>query len=284
MINRRNFLRAAGVGIAAISVPRWADASISPIQEKKSKIGIKLGVASYTFREFTQEQALDMTLRCGVNRITFKSMHLPLDSDVSTIKNAVSLCKEKGITLYGAGVITMKTKEDADQAFEYAKAAELDMIIGVPYPAVLKYVEDKVKEYDIKMAIHNHGPGDDLYPSAESVYEKIKNMDKRMGLCLDIGHTKRINRDPVQDLKDYFDRIFDIHIKDVAPTAEHPEGYTCIIGRGVIDIVSFLKTVNDLNYAGTLALEYEADKEAPLPGSMASIGYLKGVLATLEIK
>ena len=102
-----------------------------------------------------------------------------------------------------------------------------------------------------------------------------------MGICLDIGHTRRINLDPEQDLKDYFDRIFDIHIKDVIPTAGHPEGETCIMGRGVIDLVSFLKTVVELNYSGTLALEYEAEAEDPLPGMMESLGYVKGVLATL---
>ena len=175
----------------------------------------------------------------------------------------------------------MKTKADVDQAFIYAKAAELKMIIGVPYPEVLQYAEEKVKSYDIKLAIHNHGPGDNMYPSAESAYDKIKHMDKRMGLCLDIGHTKRIYRDPVADTKAYFDRIFDIHMKDVVPTPEHPEGETCIIGRGVIDIVSFLKTVVDLDYQGTLALEYEAEANDPLPAMMESLGYVKGVLATI---
>ena len=174
----------------------------------------------------------------------------------------------------------MRTKEDADQAFDYARAAGMEMIIGDPAYEMLEYIEGKVKEYNIKLAIHNHGPGDhQLYPSAVDAYERIKHMDKRMGLCLDIGHTKRINRDPESDLKECFDRVFDIHIKDV--TAASEEGETAIIGRGVIDIVSFLKTVIDLNYTGTLALEYEADENDPLPGMMESLGYLKGVLATI---
>lgn len=281
MTNRRTFLKAAGLGMAAAAVPGLANASVSQAVGKKGKFKFTLGVASYTLRKFSTEQALDMTLRCGVNRITFKSMHLPLDSDASTIKSTLALCKKKGVSLYGAGVITMKTKEDADQAFAYAKAAGLDMIIGVPRPPVLEYVEKLVKENDIKMAIHNHGPGDDFYPSAKSIIDKIKNMDKRMGMCLDIGHTQRINRDPIQDFKDYFDRIFDVHIKDVFPTDDHPEGTTCIMGRGNIDLVNFLKTVIDSGYKGTLALEYEADSDAPLPGMMESFGYVKGILATM---
>jgi len=279
MANRRNFLKATGLGIAAATLPNLAIAGSSKSQSSKSSVSFPLGVASYSLREFSQEEALDMTLRCGVNRITFKSMHLPLDSDKATIQKAVALCKQKGVTLYGGGVIYMKTKEEVDQSFEYAKTAGMEMIIGVPNHELLDYVEGKVKEYDIKLAIHNHGPGDLVYPSAESAYVLIKNRDKRMGLCIDIGHTKRIGRDPEQDVKDYFDRVFDIHIKDV--TAADKDGKTCIIGRGVIDFPSFLKAVNKLGYKGTLALEYEAEGKDPLPGMMESFGYVKGVLAMM---
>ena len=276
--NRRSFIKktvAGAVGIAATTIPGVANASNMMIGNN-AKANIQLGVASYTLREFTMEEALDMTLRIGLNRITFKSMHLPLDSDKETIEKALAICKEKGVVLYGAGVIYMKNKEEVDQAFDYAKMAQLKMIIGVPNHELLEYVEGKVKEYDIKLAIHNHGPGDKLYPSAESAYNKVINMDKRMGLCIDIGHTKRINRDPEQDLTDYFDRVFDMHIKDVTA-----EGNTCIIGRGVIDFPAFLNAVKNLGYKGTLALEYEADGNDPLPGMAESIGYVNGIIATL---
>lgn len=279
MANRRNFLKATGLGIAAAAVPGLATASVSQSDNTITSYGFQLGVASYSLREFSLELALDMTLRCGINRIAFKSMHLPLDSNKETIAKAVALCKEKSITLYGGGVIYMKTKAEVDQAFEYAKAAGMEMIIGVPNHELLEYVEGKVKEYNIKLAIHNHGPGDLVYPSAESAYVKIKNLDKRMGLCIDIGHTKRINRDPEQDVKDFFDRVFDIHIKDV--TAATTEGKTCIIGRGVINFPSFLKSLIKLGYKGTLALEYEAESKDPLPGMMESFGYVRGILATM---
>ncbi|WP_372948845.1 sugar phosphate isomerase/epimerase family protein [Mariniphaga sp.] len=279
MTNRRNFLKAAGIGMAAAAVPGLANAASVNAEVRKGKSDIQLGVASYTLRKFSTEEALDMTVRCGVNRITFKDMHLPLDADNAAIKETVELCKKKGVTLYGAGVVYMRSKEDVDRAFEYAKTAGMEMIVGVPNHELLEYVEGKVKEYDIKLAIHNHGPGDKLYPSAESAYNLIKNMDKRMGLCIDIGHTKRINRDPEQDVKDFFDRVLDIHIKDV--TAAAAEGKTCIIGRGVIDFPAFMKNVVDMGYKGTLALEYEAEADDPLPGMMESFGYTKGVMAML---
>lgn len=279
MTNRRNFLKAAGIGLAATTLPGLAKAAGSTVKGEKKKYDFQLGVASYSLRKFNREQALDMTLRCGVNRICFKSMHLPLDSSKSEIKKAVAECNEKGVTLYGGGVIYMKDKSQVDEAFEYAKTAGMEIIVGVPNHELLDYVEGKVKEYDIKLAIHNHGPGDKLYPSAESAYNLIKNRDKRMGLCIDIGHTKRINRDPEQDLKDFFDRVHDMHIKDV--TAAKPEGKTCIIGRGVIDFESFLKAVIKLDYKGTLSLEYEADGDDPLPGMMESFGYIRGILVSI---
>lgn len=278
MTDRRNFLKIAGAGMAAVALPELAHEAPGS-KAKKAKPLYRLGVASYTLRKFSTEQAIDMTLRCGVNRITFKDMHLPLNAGDETIKKTVELCKSKGIELYGAGVVYMKTKEEVDQAFRYAKTAGMEMIVGVPNHELLDYVEEKVKQNDIKLAIHNHGPGDKLYPSAESAYKLIRNRDKRMGLCIDIGHTKRINRNPEQDLKDFFDRVLDIHIKDV--TAAAAEGTTCIIGRGVIDFTSFMQTVVKMKYQGTLALEYEAEADDPLPGMMESFGYTKGVLAML---
>lgn len=281
MTNRRTFLKAAGIGIAASAIPGIAMAGplAAEAEGGKDDSPFELGIASYSLREFSREEALEMAKRCGVNRIAFKSMHLPLDADKETIKKAVEQCREKGIELYGGGVIYMKNRDEVDQAFEYAKTAGMDMIIGVPNHELLEYVEGKVKEYDIKLAIHNHGPGDKLYPSAQSAYDKIKNLDKRMGLCIDIGHTKRINRNPEQDVKDYFDRVHDIHIKDVTKAA--PEGQTCIIGRGVIDFTSFMKALKKLGYKGTLALEYEADGKDPLPGMMESLGYVRGIMAMM---
>ncbi|MBN2774387.1 MAG: TIM barrel protein [Prolixibacteraceae bacterium] len=280
MSNRRNFLRATGLGLAAASIPGVAGAGNIPLPVQKTDITFQLGIASYSLRKFPVKEALEMTKRLDIDRISFKDFHLALNSTKEEIAKTVALCKEKGITLYGGGVIYMKSKEDVDKAFEYAKAAGMEMIIGVPNHEFLEYVEGKVKDYDIKLAIHNHGPGDELYPSAESAYSLIKKMDKRMGLCIDIGHTKRINRDPEMDVKDFFERVYDIHIKDV--TEASAEGTTCEVGRGVIDIPAFLKAIIKQGYSGTVALEFEKDENDPLPGMAESLGYIKGVLATLK--
>jgi len=277
--SRREFLTLTGAGLMATSLPGGLSAMAGSLSTDLSKFGFDLGIASYTFRKFSLEDTLAMTKRLGITRIGFKSFHLPLDASDELIASTVAKCNEAGINLYGGGVIYMKTKEEVDNAFEYAKKAKMKMIIGVPNHELLSYTEGKVKKYGIKLAIHNHGPGDDLYPSAESAFTLIKGMDAGMGLCIDIGHTKRINRDPERDLVDYFDRVFDIHIKDV--TAASKEGSTVEVGRGVIDIPSFLKTVIKKNYSATLAFEYEKDADDPFPGLSESVGYVRGVLATL---
>ncbi len=247
---------------------------------KKEEAGIKLGIASYSLREFSLEETLAMANKLGIDRIALKAFHLPLDASDKEIKAAIQKSKDAGVEVYGGGVIYMKSQKEVDHAFKYAEKAGMEMIIGVPTHELLPYVEEKVKKYDIRLAIHNHGPGDKLYPSAESAYELIKDMDCRMGLCIDIGHTKRINRSPSQDLNDFFDRVFDIHIKDVTKAAH--DGRTCEVGRGVIDIPQFLKDVIDSGYSGTVALEYEKDGKDPLPGMAESFGYIRGVLKTFE--
>ena len=246
----------------------------------KKEIPFQLGVASYTFRKFSIDETLAATKQLGIDKIAFKSFHLNLDATDAEIAEAVEKCREAGIELYGGGVIYMKTEAEVDQAFEYAKKAGMKMIIGVPNHELLSYVENKVKEYDIKLAIHNHGPGDKLYPSAESAYVLIKDMDPRMGLCIDIGHTKRIDRDPSQDVKDFYDRVLDIHIKDVTK-ADH-DGSTCEIGRGVIDIKTFLTDLLEMGYTGTVAFEYEKDGDNPMPGLAESVGYVRGMLAAIQ--
>ena len=173
----------------------------------------------------------------------------------------------------------MTNETEIEQAFNYARTAKMRIIIGVPNPELLGLVNQKVKEYDIILAIHNHGPDDKLYPTPESGYEKIKNLDARIGLCIDIGHTMRSGVDPADAAIKFADRLLDVHIKDV--TARSKEGQTVEIGRGVIDIPKFIRALVKINYKETVAFEYEKDGKDPLPGLAESVGYLRGILAVI---
>ena len=239
----------------------------------------QLGLASYTTRKFTLEQTIAMANRLDLKNVCLKSFHLPMEATAAECAEAAKKCKDAGLKLYGGGVITMKTVAEVNQAFDYAKAAGMEVIVGVPSPEVLPLVDSKVKEYNIKVAIHNHGPGDKMYPTPESAFERVKDLDKRIGLCIDIGHTVRIGGDPIADVERFSDRLHDLHIKDVSGAMK--EGETLEIGRGVIDIPAFLKALIGVGYSGVAAFEYEKDPDDPLAGLAESVGYIRGVLAAI---
>ncbi|HUW19106.1 MAG TPA: sugar phosphate isomerase/epimerase [Sedimentisphaerales bacterium] len=285
--SRRQFLKAASIGAAAsLAGPATCLGQNHPAageEQERSKRGasrrFELGLASYTLRKFNLEQTLAMTQRVGLKYICLKSFHLPLDSTVSQIHKAAAKVKGAGLQLYGGGVIYMKTEAEVNRAFDYARDAGMTTIVGVPAHELLPLVNAKVRKYDIAVAIHNHGPGDKLYPTPGSVYERIKGLDRRIGLCIDVGHTQRAGVDPAEAAQKFADRLLDVHMKDVsAPTAE---GQTVEMGRGVIDVPRFLRTLLEIGYAGILAFEYEKDAQDPLPGLAESVGYVRGVLAAV---
>lgn len=278
-VSRRNFLRITGVGAIAAQAPSLL-ASQYPSPAKQSGIPFQLGIASYTFREFSLEETIEMTKRLDISKLCLKSMHMPLDSAPEEIKDMAGKVRKAGIDLYGGGVIYMASAEEVENAFTYARLAGMKVIVGVPEHHLLDLCNKKVGETGIKLAIHNHGPGDNKYPTPESAYKLIKNMDPGMGLCVDIGHTARIGEDPIADTARFMDRVHDIHIKD--EDKAEASGETCEIGHGVIDIPGFLKMLLDKKYSEVLSFEYEKDGKDPLDGLAESVGYVRGVLDVIS--
>ena len=278
--SRRQFIKIASMSTAALLTGTSSSmGQVSGSQRRADRPLFELGLASYTLRKFSLDDTLAMTKRVGLKYICFKDFHLPMDSTPAQIRSVVAKVKEAGLILYGGGVISMRTEAQVHQAFDYAEAAGMKVIIGVPAPELLPLVNKKVKQYDIKVAIHNHGPGDKIYPTPARAYERIKDLDKRIGLCHDIGHTKRIGSDPIASTKKYADRLLDVHIKDVSEAT--PKGDCIEMGRGVIDIPKFLKTLKEIKYSGILSFEYEKDADNPMAGLAESVGYVRGVLAAI---
>jgi inosose dehydratase len=282
LLPRRSFLKVSVLGSAAlgtVALPREARAALTK-PERDPCDGLKLGVTTYTLRNFPLDRAIAMTKEAGVKYISLKDMHLPLKSTPEQRKEAHEKIEAAGLTLMGGGVIYMKDNEAEIRGdFEYAKDAGMPTIICSPEPEALDTVEKLAKEYDIRIAIHNHGPGDKKYPSPLDVLELIKNRDPHMGICMDVGHTVRIRQEPVGVIHKCAARLYDFHIKDETEAA--PGGKPIEVGRGVIDIVGVLKALVEVKYSGHLALEYEAKADAPLPGMTESFGYIRGVLATI---
>jgi len=271
--------------------------SLSPVSVGR----FELGLASYTFREFDLDSALAMAGRVGLARIAVKSVHLPLESSEAEIRAAAAKIRAAGLVPYGCGVVYMTTEAEVDQAFAYARAGGMKVIIGVPGHELLGRAERKVRETGIELAVHNHGPGDLLYPTPASILDRVKNLDPRIGVCLDIGHCQRSGIDPSEAAVACGARLLDVHLKDVtAPTKDggpvkgrafaaevdprvKPGDLVAVeAGRGVIDLPRFLRTLAAMDYRGTAAFEYEKDGRDPLPGLAESVGYVRGVLAAQE--
>ena len=268
--------------LAAIGLSLFLNAQNRPAPQPAADTfeKFKVGMAGYTFAKFDIDKTLETMEKCDVHYLCIKDFHLPLNSTDEQIATFHAKLKAKGITGYGVGPIYMRSKEEIDQAFEYAKRVGVKLIVGIPNYELLPYVDQKVKEYDFKYAIHLHGPDMPLYPDADDVWDHVKDLDPRIGMCLDIGHDTRNGKDPVQDLKKYRSRVFDIHIKDV--TAPTKQGYSVEIGRGIIDFPAFVRALREVGYSGMCSLEHERNMDDPFMGIAESIGYFRGVITATK--
>ncbi len=277
MKSRRQFIKTAGTGILAAGVTGVYGRENLITPTVKTRDAFALGMAGYTFREFTVDQTIEMMKRTGVSNISLKDFHLPYNSTQEQINEVLQKFKNAGIHVYALGVIYMKTPEEVDLIFEYARMAGVQMIVGAPNYEILALVEKKIKSYDIRLAIHNHGPDNPLFPNATDIWNHIKDLDARIGICIDIGHTTRDGQDPAGDIKKFSSRIYDVHIKDVDKASK--EGKTVEMGRGIIDIPAVVSMLRKIKYSGKCSLEFEKDMKDPVAGIAESIGYWKGVLA-----
>lgn len=277
MTTRRFFLQKGILGITAATLVNIPSVFASPAEHGTAagEDTFKLAIAGYSFLNFNLDESLKMMKKVDVHYLCIKDFHLPYKSTAAEIEAFHAKLKVNNVVGYAVGPIYTKNKEEIDNAFDYAKRVGVDLLIGIPAHADLEYVAKKTKEYNIRYAIHNHGPQDKLYPNAESIYNLIKNLDPRVGICFDMGHNKRDGRDSVADLQKFSKRIFDMHLKNV--TSATNEGTTCELGRGVINIPAFVKMLRKVHYKGCCSLEYEKDMKDPLAGIAESVGYFKGV-------
>jgi inosose dehydratase len=282
MNSRRNFLKLAGAGALAAGMAPLTGFSEKIEQDPKYGFrridDFKLGIAGYTFYKLSFEKAVEIMKKVDIKYLSLKDNFLPLSSDGTTIRKVISKFNSSGIYIYTVGVIYMAKPEEVTQAFEYARAANVSMIVAAPNVEMLPLVEKKAREYDMRVAIHNHGPDNTLFPTATDIWDQIKDLDKRIGICLDIGHTVRSGHDPVKDIMDlnYGPRIYDIHMKDVTEASK--DGKTIEMGKGIIDLKAFVKAIRDIKYKGKCSLEFEKDMDNPTAGIAESIDYFRAVL------
>lgn len=276
-VSRRQFVGMAGA--AAVWAGRVASAQQRTGTAPATRERLKLGVASYSMRELPLDQALAGAKTLGVTSMTFKDVHLPRTDPPETTRALAAKIRAAGITVAGGGTITLPNDPvQIKKDFEYAKNAGFPLIFISPDPAALDTIEQMVKTYDIRVAIHNHGPEDKWWPRPQDAYAAIKSRDRRMGLCIDVGHTTRTGTNPAQACKECRDRLYDMHVKDLKSMENHSDTE---VGRGIINFPELFKALLEIGYQGQVGLEYEINAKNPIAGMIESMAYMRGVLAAL---
>jgi len=272
-VHRRGFLGAA----LAAPLPVMAGSPPAPGTES-----FKLGVASYSLRKFDRKTAIGMVKELNTRYINIKEFHLPIRSTPAQIAAGRKEFEDAGLIILGGGNISFQSDDDADirHKFEYAKLAGMPLMVCAPTARTLPKLEKYVREYDIKIAIHNHGKTDENFPSPQSVMKAVKGMDPRCGLCIDVGHTAEIGIDPVESIREAGVRLHDVHIKDLSDLSDAETQVP--VGDGKMPVVAIFRQLKRMNYRGGVMLEYEADENNPLPGMVKSFSFMRGVLAGME--
>jgi sugar phosphate isomerase/epimerase len=276
--SRRNFLGAATSigGLAAIGATP-ASAVIEP-----EPWGVKLGIATYSLRSFDRPTAIEMLKKMHVKYISIKDVHLKIGEPAAATKAGRAEFDAAGFTVTSGGNVDMTKGTTVDSLrpqFEYAKAAGLPMMVCAPTHENIKSVEALVKEYDIRIAIHNHGPEDKNFPTPQSVLDVVRKLDKRCGLCMDVGHSACTGIDVVKAIAGASDRLFDMHVKDLTDLLKIESQVD--IGDGVIPFVAIFKQLHKQGYTGCVNMEYEINAKDPMMGMQRSLSYMRGMLAAL---
>ena len=291
---RREFLSLAALGVTGAALGSLADGcaphaslrrtgtvSSGAAARPATARALRLGVASYSLRNFARDKAIAMVQALHTPYINLKSVHLAYELSPAEIAAARHEVESAGLTIVGGGTITFDKDTDADVAryFDYARAAGMPLIVATMDPSILPRVEKFATRYDMKVAIHNHGPEDPHFPSPYEVLKAVRTMDPRMGLCIDIGHTVRTGTDVVQSIADAGPRLLDMHAKDLRDLKDVKS--QCIVGEGAMPVAAIFRQLISMKYTGYVNLEYEIDADDPLPGMRQSFAFLRGVLAGL---
>ena len=253
-LNRRDFLKISCAGAAGLAAMTTRAAEADPFR------GLKVGLASYSVNKMSFDEMVALLKDLGIHYVSLKDIHLKQTLSKEEIQKQIAKLKDAGITLMSCGVIYLKGDEAAfRKSFEYVRNTGAPTMVMSCDPPELPVVEKLAKEFDIRCAIHNHGPGDKQFPNAREAYNAVKNLDPHIGLCVDIGHVYRRGDDEVEVINTVKDRNYDFHIKDYVKDTTKPNvpGIAKVIGQGGMNIKGIVKALLDMKYTGHVGLEYE---------------------------
>ncbi|MGI9626463.1 MAG: sugar phosphate isomerase/epimerase family protein [Longimicrobiales bacterium] len=284
--SRREFLGAlgaAGMGIGAVKMGPERVEKRSPRETSAVlAVGFQLGIASYSLRNYSRTYAIQAIQAIGTPNVNVKSFHLPYDASPAELRAGRAEFEAAGLRIVGGGTVTMHvdTDEDVRSYFEYARLSGMPLMVIAPTRDTLPRIERFVQEYDIAVAIHNHGPTDEHFPGPQDALPVIADMDPRVGVCLDVGHTARTGIDVAEAAEMSGDRLLDLHIKDLADLTSAES--QCAVGDGAIPVGRLFAALERIDYRGFVNLEYEIKPGNPLPGMQRSFAFMRGVVEGID--
>jgi sugar phosphate isomerase/epimerase len=281
-LNRRDVLHRglfAG-GAALLAGPRGQGFAQMAAIGEASDSPVRLGIASYTFRKFDAPHLIDFMHQLKSPYLHLRDVHLPI-APLEDVAAHAAVYRAAGLTITGVGNVNLTRDDEADirAKFEYCKAAGVGLMACAASHAALPRLERFVREYDIRLALHNNGPTNKEFPAPSDVLKAVTPLDPRIGCCLDVGAAMRAGADPVASIHAVGQRLFQIHMKDVADHS--PASADVPVGEGVMPVRMIFAALEEMKYAGYVDLEYEATPDDPMPGVVQSFAFMRGVLAGL---
>lgn len=282
-ILRRQLIKAGALAavIPAIPTRSFAAFSTNLADAADPWRGLKVGVATYTLRQLPIEEAIQGVNRVGLKYVSIKNVpnHIDMSHSTAERKRRAQMFRDAGLMPLSVGNVSMRGEEaEIRLAFEYARDIGVPTIVCAPSHDTIPILDKMVKEFDIRLAIHNHGPEDKgFFPSPYDVMRAVEGFDERIGLCIDVGHTARAGVDPADSIIKCQERLYDVHLKDISAMGN--KNTPVEAGRGILDSKSILAALLEIKFQGHVGFEYEKDSQDPVPGLAESIGFTKGLLA-----
>ena len=271
---RRRFLATSTAAVAiSFTTPR-----IRNVLGEAAKTKLKLGIQLYSLRNYTVDEALKYAKELGFEQVEFYSKMFPTDASKETIAEIVAKVKMHGLSISAHGVNKFtKNAETNRKLFEFAKAAGIPTITADPDPDSFDSLNELVKEYNIRVAIHNHGPAH-RYNKALDVLKAIEGRDERIGACADLGHYIRSGERPTEVIRLLKGRLYGVHLKDFAEMKEKSEGV--ILGKGHLDCAEVFNAIVQVGFPsdGALSLEYEENPKNPIEDIRQCVSVAKAAL------
>jgi sugar phosphate isomerase/epimerase len=272
-LGRRSFLAAASA-LAGAALTRRGLAAAADGEPN-------LGIQMYSLRGFKVDEALGHVKDLGLNSIEFYPGMFPVTDDQAAIDAMKKKVADLGLTMSAYGVNRFTKDADANRKlFAFAKATGIPILGADPDPDSFESLDDLVQEFDIRIAIHNHGPKH-RYNKVVDVLDAIEKHDARIGACADLGHFIRSGEKPTEVIRLLAGRLYGIHLKDFAEMQEKTKGV--VLGKGHIDVPAVFAALEQAKFPadGALSIEYEENPQDPIAEIRECVAAARAAMAAV---